>query len=74
MLVGRVICDSCGKQCGSDGFEERHHGPVDPQTGYQDVEVVCSDCLDAQASAGDVDDEYDAADERLTEALEEGED
>ena len=44
MLIGEVVCDRCGETCG-DGFEERHHGPVDPQTGCQDVEIVCAACL-----------------------------
>ena len=70
MLIGEVVCDRCGETCG-DGFEERHHGPVDPQTGCQDVEIVCAACLDEQASAGD--DEADAADERFTQEFEEGE-
>lgn len=65
------ICCRCGETC-ILGFEIRTYGPRDPETGDQDEEIVCSECLDEEANRGDWD-EYDAADTRFTQLFEEGE-
>ncbi len=65
------ICCRCGETC-ILGFEIRTYGPRDPETGDQDEEIVCCECLDEEANRGDWD-EYDAADTRFTQLFEEGE-
>jgi len=39
----KLECVECGRECG-EGFVERGTGQRDPETGYQDLEIICSLC------------------------------
>jgi hypothetical protein len=54
------MCGRCGVDLNEEGigYQERHHG-IDPETGYQDVELVCSDCVAEEERIAD-----EEADER----------
>ena len=38
-----MTCDRCGSSC-ENGYSERSYGRRDPETGYQDTEIVCAEC------------------------------
>lgn len=47
----KAKCDRCGEygEC-----QVRSYGPVDRETGYQDEESVCFNCLDDQSEQSDL--------------------
>lgn len=62
------FCHRCGQGC-ILGYEVRTFGPRDPETGDQDEEIICAECL---ANDAESDDEYDVADMKFTAQLEDG--
>lgn len=43
--IPKTTCYSCGRELEA-GYALYGSGAVDPETGYQDLEIICSDCAD----------------------------
>jgi hypothetical protein len=57
-----IVCERCGSSC-ENGYSERSYGRRDPETGYQDTEIFCTECENEEGC-------YEAADMNLTMRME----